>query len=158
MKDENTKMAIKVGLGIAIAGGAYILYNYFFGSKKQSEPEKPKTLYEKFGGHEGIGKVVEKFYEHVLADNTVSHFFKNTNMTKQKVHQTNFVSLCLGGPNKYEGRNMREAHAGMKLTDKEFNAIATHLSNTLKSFGVSNEDIDATLKIVETTRKDVLNL
>ena len=119
---------------------------------------KQQTLYEKFGGHDGIAQVVESFYETVLVHPDVAPFFAETNMKKQKEHQTNFVSFCLGGPNKYSGRNMREAHAHMKLTDKEFNVIAELLAAALKKHGASSEDIDSVLKVVATTHDDVLNL
>jgi hemoglobin len=120
--------------------------------------EKPQSLYEKFGGHDGVKAVVDTFYEAVLAHPDVAPFFSETNMKKQRLHQTNFISLVLGGPNKYEGKSLREAHAHMKLTDKEFNVIAELLSNALRKHGVSEEDITSVLKVVATTHDDVLNL
>ena len=37
--------------------------------------EKTETLYERLGGEEGIGRVVDLFYDKVLADDTVNHYF-----------------------------------------------------------------------------------
>lgn len=119
---------------------------------------EPKTLYEKYGGHEGVGKVVEIFYNKVLSDPDVSPFFAETNMKKQKQHQTNFISFALGGPNKYDGRNMRDAHAHLNLTDKEFNIIADLLSKSLKEAGASDEDIASIIKVVASLHDEVLNL
>ena len=117
-----------------------------------------QSLYEKFGGHDGVKKVVDDFYVTVLAHPDVAPFFAETNMQKQREHQTNFISFVLGGPNQYTGRNMREAHAHMNLTDKEFNVIAELLSAALKKNGVSDEDINKVLSVVATTHDDVLNL
>lgn len=75
-----------------------------------------QTLYEKVGGEEAIAKVVDYFYsELVLKDPTVNHFFKDTDMEKQRNHQTKFISFALGGSNQYTGKSMGNAHQGMNL-------------------------------------------
>jgi hemoglobin len=52
-----------------------------------------QTVYEKIGGEESIAKVVDYFYsELVLKDDTVNHFFEGTDMEKQRLHQTKFIS------------------------------------------------------------------
>ncbi len=56
-----------------------------------------ETLYEKVGGEEAISKVVDYFYnELVLKDDTVNHFFQQTDMEKQREHQAKFISFALG--------------------------------------------------------------
>jgi hemoglobin len=118
--------------------------------------EKTMTLYEKIGGEAAIRKVVDYFYDLVLADPTVNHFFKNTDMEKQRLHQTKFISFALGGPNQYTGKSMSKAHEGMNLQPKHFDAIVKHLSDALAHFGVSQADIDQVSAHVETLRDDVL--
>ena len=39
-----------------------------------------QPLIDKLGGEENVNKAVVRFYEQVLADPTVNHFFKNTDM------------------------------------------------------------------------------
>jgi len=41
-----------------------------------------QSLFEKFGGRDGIKHVVDTFYKAVLADDTVNHYFQETNMQK----------------------------------------------------------------------------
>ncbi|RXT07044.1 group 1 truncated hemoglobin [Ammoniphilus sp. CFH 90114] len=115
-----------------------------------------QNLYEKLGGEATIAKVVDYFYELVLADETVNHFFKNTDMDKQRKHQTKFISFALGGPNQYTGMSMAKAHEGMNIQPEHFNAIATHLTNALVHFGVSQEDIDTAITKVASLKEDVL--
>ena len=56
-----------------------------------------ETLYEKVGGEEAISKVVDYFYnELVLKDDTVNHFFQQTDMEKQREHQAKFISFDQG--------------------------------------------------------------
>lgn len=117
-----------------------------------------QSLYDKFGGEETIKAVVDTFYDIMMKDDEVNHFFSETNMKKQRQHQSNFISFVLGGPKKYDGKSMREAHAHLKLTDKEFNIVAQHLTEALKHHGVGDDDIATVMKVVATTHDDVLNL
>ena len=114
------------------------------------------TLYEKFGGEETIAKVVDTFYDLVLADETVNHFFSQTDMEKQRKHQTKFISFALGGPNQYSGGSMARVHEGMNLQPEHFNAIVKHLRAALQHYGVNEEDIQAALNKVESLRGEVL--
>src|SRR6184192_4122506 len=116
-----------------------------------------QSLYEKVGGEEAIAKVVDYFYsELVLKDNTVNHFFKETDMEKQRSHQTKFISFALGGPNQYSGQSMAKAHQGMDLQPEHFNAIVKHLHDALAHFGVNEADIDTALTKVASLRENIL--
>jgi hemoglobin len=116
-----------------------------------------QTLYEKLGGEEAIGKVVDYFYsELVLKDETVKQFFEHTDMEKQRSHQTKFISFALGGPKNYGGNSMAKAHEGMNLQPEHFDAIVKHLHTALAHFGVSESDIDAALTKVASLRDDIL--
>lgn len=70
---------------------------------------------------------MNKFYDFMLADARVSGFFKNTDMVKQRQRQTQFIILATGGPNKYEGKDMKEAHLNMGIGDVEFDATWENL-------------------------------
>jgi hemoglobin len=116
-----------------------------------------QSLYEKFGGEETIGKVVDYFYDElVLKDPTVNEFFIHTDMEKQRKHQTKFISFALGGPNQYTGASMAAAHKGMNIQPEHFQAIATHLHDALAHFGVSEADIDQVLTKVATLKDDIV--
>ncbi|KNB73975.1 group I truncated hemoglobin [Brevibacillus reuszeri] len=115
-----------------------------------------ETFYEKYGGEETISKVVDYFYDLVLADHTVNDFFKNTDMEKQRKHQTKFISYALGGPNQYTDQSMAKVHAGTNLQPNHFDAIVMHLRAALTHFGVSEGDIADALNKVESLRDDIL--
>jgi len=115
------------------------------------------SLYEKVGGEAAIEKVVDYFYsELVLKDDTVNHFFEETDMEKQRRHQTKFISFALGGPNQYSGQSMAKAHQGMNLQPEHFNAIERHLHDALAHFGINEADIDKALTKVASLRDDIL--
>ena len=114
-----------------------------------------QSLYEKLGGQEAIAAVVDNFYERVLADDSINHFFANTDMEKQRRHQTAFISYALGGA-EYTGKSMEKAHEGMNLQPEHFNAVAKHLGDSLAHLNVSPEDIDAVLTRVATLKDAIL--
>ncbi|PLT28900.1 group I truncated hemoglobin [Peribacillus deserti] len=116
-----------------------------------------QTLYEKVGGEEAIAKVVDYFYNKlVLKDDTVNTFFLNTDIEKQRRHQTKFISFALGGPKQYSGKSMAKAHEGMNIQPAHFDTIATHLHDALAHYGVAESDIETALTKVASLRDDIL--
>jgi len=68
------------------------------------------ALFEKIGGGAAVDAAVDKFYEKVLADDRIKHFFEGVDMKRQADHQKKFLTFAFGGPANYSGRSMREAH------------------------------------------------
>lgn len=63
-----------------------------------------------------------------------------------------------GGPNNYHGKDMAAAHKNLMphLEEVHFNAIVENFVATLQELGVGQDDIDAAVAIVATTKADVL--
>ena len=114
------------------------------------------TLYEDVGGQQAIERIVDTFYQRVLADDTVKDFFAHTDMQKQLRHQTAFLSYALGGSKQYTGRSMEKAHSGLNLQPEHFDAIVKHLGDALAAHGVSPDGISAALDRVATLKDAVL--
>lgn len=121
------------------------------------------ALYDKLGGEAAVDLAVEKFYEKVLADERVQHFFAHVDMHQQKKHQKAFMTYAFGGANDWDGRPMRDAHKQlvdeMGLTDGHFDAIAEDLVEALAELEVPQDLIDEVVQIVGSMghRNDVLN-
>ncbi len=121
------------------------------------------TLFEKLGGAEAVDMAVDRFYERVLQDDRIKHFFANTDMQKQRAHQKAFLTYAFGGTDQYSGAQMREAHKDLVekqgLNSDHFDAVAEDLMITLKEMGVS-DDLLAEVAAVAAApqhKKDVLN-
>ncbi|MBA5777006.1 group 1 truncated hemoglobin [Stappia sp. F7233] len=115
------------------------------------------SLYEAIGGKEPVNAAVEIFYKKILDDNSLSHFFDNMDVQKQKMKMRTFLYYALGGESTYSGRDLRSSHKDLNLTDEHFNKVAEHLQSTLAELSVSDSIIAEILAVVETTRNDVLN-
>jgi hemoglobin len=99
------------------------------------------TLYDKLGGQKSIEAIVDDFYNSVLEDSCVNHFFRNTDMSKQRRHQTAFISYVLGRPKQYSGSSMEKAHANLNIQPEHTDAILKHLAHAMAVHGVSQEEI-----------------
>ena len=121
------------------------------------------TLFEKLGGAEAVDIAVDRFYERVLQDNRIKHFFVDTDMVQQRNHQKAFLTYAFGGTDKYDGRYMRQAHKDLVekqgLNGEHFDAVAEDLMITLKEMGVSDELLAevAAVAAAPQHKKDVLN-
>lgn len=119
------------------------------------------TLFERIGGDVAVNAAVERFYEIVLADDRIRHFFVGVDMPKQIGHQKAFLKYAFGGLPNYPGRSLRQGHqrlvSEMGLSDQHFDAVLDDLGSTLRELGVSVELIEEVLATAETTRSDVLN-
>lgn len=118
------------------------------------------SLFEQIGGRDAVKAAVEIFYQKVMKDDTINHFFSGIDMDKQRRKQTLFLTYAFGGPNNYDGKSMREGHKHLVekgLNDAHFDAVVSHLAGTLKELGVTDELIQEVGKIAESTRNDVLN-
>lgn len=117
------------------------------------------SLFEKIGGSTAVEAAVDIFYGKVLNDARIKHFFVNTDMEKQRKHQTRFLTYAFGGSPNYPGRSMREAHRNLVaegLNDDHFNAVVENLASTLSELGISGELIREVAAVAESVRNDVL--
>lgn len=120
-----------------------------------------ESLFERLGGEAAVDAAVDIFYRKVLADDSISHFFDDTDMDEQRQKQKSFLTMAFGGPNEYTGKDLRTAHAPLVekgLNDSHFGAVAGHLQATLEELTVSEELIQEVMTIAASTHDDVLNL
>lgn len=117
------------------------------------------TLFEQIGGKEAVNAAVDIFYNKVLADQRINKFFEGIDMKDQRRKQIMFLTYAFGGPNNYDGKNMRDSHAklvALGLDDSHFNAVIENLGATLTELGVPAPLIEQAAAIAESTRADVL--
>ncbi|MFD2096505.1 group 1 truncated hemoglobin [Corallincola platygyrae] len=137
------------------------IFSSLFGKKEpkvEAETEVKLSLYERLGGEAAVDAAVDIFYRKVLMDDRISEYFDGIDMDAQAKKQKAFLTMVFGGPNKYTGKDMRTAHAGMKgLSDIHVDAVVENLGATLKELGVPDSDIAEVAAIAESVRDDVLN-
>lgn len=100
------------------------------------------TLYQQIGGAAGIARLIEIFYAKVLADPELNRFFAHVEMAKLRRMQAELFSAALGGPQRYSGRTMVEAHRHLNIALRDYQRFIRHLFDTLDAagFGLSDQE------------------
>lgn len=123
-----------------------------------SAPPEP-TLYQRLGGRESIKGVVDDFVANVVADPRVNSRFKGLQPAAVAKLQTNLADqICdaTGGPCAYLGRDMKVAHAGLRITDAEWSATVEGLVKSLNKFKVGAKEQQELLAILGPMKKDIV--
>lgn len=118
-----------------------------------------KSLYERLGGYNAISAVVEDFAPKLYSDPRISRFFvgmstdtKNQFMQKNK----NLVCKVTGGPCEIISRPAKTAHAGLGITEADFDVVVQHLVDTLNKFKVPAAEQKELLSIVGSLKPDIV--
>jgi hemoglobin len=116
-------------------------------------------LYDMIGGSRTITAAMERFYEKVLEDDRLRHFFGQTDMEHLRSRQVMFISMLLGGQI-YTGKDIRVAHAQARnegLNDAHFDLFLKHFRAALEEVGVKPENAEKLMKLVDSKRSAVVN-
>ena len=124
-------------------------------------PEMPAgpTLYQRLGGREAIKGVVDDFVATLAADPRVNSRFKALPPAAIFKLQTNLADqICdaTGGPCAYLGRDMKAVHAGMGITEAEWNATVEDLVKSLAKFKVGAKEQQELLAVLGPMKKDIV--
>jgi hemoglobin len=98
------------------------------------ETSTAPSLYRRLGGREGIAMVVGDFTANMAADPRVNARFKGMKPPEVEKFKSNLADqICdaAGGPCSYLGKDMKTAHAGMKISETEWNATVENLVKAL---------------------------
>jgi hemoglobin len=66
------------------------------------------------------------------------------------------LAVVTGGPSKYQGRDLHDAHAELHITEEAFDRVVGHLQATLQELEVQQEDQQAILAAVRARRDEVV--
>lgn len=131
-----------------------------------TEPAKPlKSLYERLGKEQAIEAVAHDFVARGLVNPQVNftrqgtpHPWPATPVSMDRLIRRLIQFLCVvtGGPQTYEGKDMKTAHAGMRITNAEFDALVSDLRASLDKFNVPRREQKELLTLIESTRGGVV--
>lgn len=142
---------------------------------KAGDEERKLTLFERLGGEQGITAIVDDFTARVIEDPRVnwqrqgvkrSRLFgrdesvawspSTQNIARLKKHMVQFFALATGGPPQYDGQVMRSVHAGMRISNPEFDAAVGDLKASLDKLKIPTKEQKELLAIVESTRPQIV--
>jgi len=118
-----------------------------------------KSLYERVGGYNALAAVVDDFIGRLVSDKQFEKFFIGQSTdSKKRIRQHILDQFCAatGGPCVYTGREMKTAHAGLGITNAEWDAAAKHLVASLDKFKVPDKEKGEILAFVTSLKKDIV--
>ena len=116
-----------------------------------------KSLYDRLGGKPAITAVVDDFVGNVAGDSRINARFGATNIPRLKAMLVDQICEASGGPCKYTGRDMKSAHASMRITDAEFNALVEDLVKSLDKFKVPAQEKSELLGALGGMKPQIVN-
>jgi hemoglobin len=124
-----------------------------------SSRAQEKSLYERVGGYNALALVVDDFIGRLVADKQFEKFFiGHSTDSKKRIRQHILDQFCAatGGPCVYTGRDMKTTHAGLAITEADWDAAAKHLAASLDKFKVPEKEKGEILAFVTTLKKDIV--
>jgi hemoglobin len=114
------------------------------------------SLYDRLGGELAIDTLTKAFYDRVLADIELKPFFEHTSMDRLRAMQHEFLCAALDGPVTYTGKPLAYAHQGRGITAQHFAKFVQYFLDTLRDFGVSDEDAYEVISRLNTRANEVI--
>jgi hemoglobin len=122
----------------------------------QESSESPASQYDAIGGAASVKEAVERFYQRVVGDPQLAHYFADVDLPRLKRHQALLIGQLLGGPTDYDGRSLGDAHAGMGITGTDYALVGEHLLGTLAELQVGPQVLETIDGALASVRGDIV--
>lgn len=127
-----------------------------------AQPAPEPTLYERLGGAYPIACVVDDFIDLLLlndvlnANPAIAEARARVPKAGLKFHVASLVCQVTGGPQVYTGRAMKESHAHLHITEREWQAMLSDFRRVLNNYKVPEREQGELIAIVESTKPEIV--
>jgi hemoglobin len=139
-----------------LAGATMAVALLYAGCASGTQMTDNRPLYDRLGGKPAITAVVDEFVGNVVADARINRYFAGANVPRLKAMLVDQICEASGGPCKYTGRTMKATHAGMKITDADWNALVEDLVKSLDKFKVPAREKNELLAALGGMKSDIV--
>lgn len=129
----------------------------------QNEEATQPSLYDRLGGVYGIAPVVDELIDRLDADDIlnanplINEARSRVPKAGLKYQVTALVCMLTGGPEKYSGRNMKDSHAHLKITEAEWDQMVKVFSDILNEFKVPQTEQNEIMALVGPAKADIVS-
>jgi hemoglobin len=114
------------------------------------------SLYDDMGGEPALRRVLQVLYDRLFADVMVGFLFAGKDKAQLIEHQVWFTARFLGGPSRYEGKSIPDAHAALPLLPGHFDRRHHLLAQTLAERSVPAHVAEEWLRVDAMLKSAVL--
>ena len=134
------------------------------GAPLMAAEEKPAapSMYDRIGGLKGITVVIDDFIDRLVRNKTLNKNpaikagRKSSPAPYLKFQVSQLVCEATGGPCKYTGLSMKESHAHLNITEKEWSVMAGEFQKSLDKFKVPAGEQKELFDVVGKTKPDIV--
>jgi hemoglobin len=130
------------------------------GVRPATAQQKP-SLYHRLGGYDALAAVTDDFIHRLATDPKLHKFFVGVSQEHAgRIRQLVLDQLCgaTGGPCVYIGREMKEVHRGLNITDDDWQSAITDLTGTLDKFHVKEPERGEVFGLMAKLKPEIVNV
>ena len=118
-----------------------------------------QTLYQRLGGYDAIAAIVDDWLGRLRDDPLFSRFRLGRSIdSRNRSRQLLVDQVCglSGGPCLYIGRDMKTSHAGMAITEDEWEANIQHIVSSLQKFRIPQMEQQEFLELIHRYKDEIV--
>lgn len=123
------------------------------------EAEAPKSLFQRLGNKKVFEDVVDSFVENLKVDTSVKQFakFSGAKLEQYKASWANALCKSAGG-DCTSGTEVKDAHKGLKINDKQWDSMVTDYKAALDENKVADTDKEDLVAVFNQFREEVIEV
>ncbi len=120
------------------------------------------SLYDQLGGVYGIAPLVDDFVDRlwsnpvIIANPYVAEARQRYAKASLRFLLTEYLCDKTGGPMVYRGRDLKTAHTGLRISEREWKAMIADLQVSMNKFSVPKEAQGDVIGLFDATKKDIV--
>ena len=146
---------MKLRYALALAGAISLWSGSVLAADMQA------SLYKRLGGYDALAAVTDDFIGRLATDPQLAKFFAgHSTDSLHHIRQLVLDQLCAatGGPCFYIGRSMKQTHAGLHITEADWDVTVKHLNETLAKFQVPAAEQQEVLTTIGSLKPDIVEM
>jgi hemoglobin len=150
------KRGLLILAAAVVLGGCRSGYGGGAATPVAAAPASGPSLYLRLGGVDAIRAVVDDFTARLAGDTRINMMFGGVDVDRLKRLLVEQICEATGGPCRYTGRSMREAHTGLGITEEQWDITVAHLVATLDRFNVGQRERNELLGALAAMKGDIV--
>jgi hemoglobin len=122
-----------------------------------NKPRSVGTLYDRLGGRDGVFALVREWLAVVASDGRINAFFANSDLPHLQQALADQICQLASGPCSYKGKPMSDAHAGMGIMTKDYDAFLEDLTTAMSKRDIKDRERAELLEIMRMMRDDIID-
>lgn len=117
------------------------------------------SLYARLGGYDALAAASDDLLGRLQADPQLGGYWKGASHdSRRRARQliVDYLVAAAGGPAYYTGRDMGTSHAGMGISQADWEVFLGHTRAMLAHFGVGAREQDEVLTFLDTLKGEIV--